>query len=142
MDRRVDEAIEVVALKYDYLPAAFRWRNRRLDVIDVERVWTIQQPAGKRLFRVRCSVGSFLLEQRLADGGWRLRRHPLILPLRTTRRLASPQFPLPRRQRRPAPRRQRQHNPLQRAIRLLMGTAERWPAQRRSEPWTPTAQRL
>jgi hypothetical protein len=96
------ERIKVVARSHSYFPAAFRWRGRRFDVIAVERCWTVQRPVARRMFRVRCAAGAFVLEQCLADDTWRVNRWPLFLLLPWPRPAAPARFPLPRSQRRPA----------------------------------------
>jgi hypothetical protein len=96
------ERIDVVARSYSYFPAAFRWRGRRYDVVTVEKCWTAQRPVARRMFRVRCAAGAFVLEQCLADDTWRVNRWPLVLLLPWPRPAAPARFSLPRSQRRPA----------------------------------------
>ena len=62
------EKIEMVATRYDYFPASFRWRGRRLDVQAVEKCWTRQQRQTQRLFRVRTEAGMFVLSFEPARG--------------------------------------------------------------------------
>ena len=48
------EKIEMVATRYDYFPASFRWRGRRLEVMAVEKCWTTQR---RQMPRVRPTSG-------------------------------------------------------------------------------------
>ena len=98
------EKIEMVATRYDYFPASFRWRDRRLDVQAVEKCWTTQRRQTRRMFRVRTEAGVFVLSFETADDAWRVRRWPLTYWLPRVRRDGAPRYPLPRRQRRPAGR--------------------------------------
>lgn len=98
------ERINLLARSHGYFPAAFRWRGRRFDVTAVEKCWTVQRPAVRRMFRVRCAAGSFVLEQCLADDTWQVSRWPLTLLLPWPKPTAPARFPLPRSQRRPTRR--------------------------------------
>lgn len=96
------EKIDMVATRYDYFPASFRWRGRRLDVDAVEKCWTTQRRQTRRMFRVRTEAGVFELAYEPARDCWRVRRWPLTYWLPRLHRLDTPRYPLPRRQRRPA----------------------------------------
>ena len=98
------EPVQLVAKTHGYFPASFRWRGRRFDVVAVEKCWTVSSPAVRRLFRVRCQAGWFILQQAVADDHWQVNRWPLTLWLPRLRRPAPPRFPLPRYQRRPVVR--------------------------------------
>jgi len=98
------ERINLLARSHGYFPAAFRWRGRRFDVTAVEKCWTVQRPAVRRMFRVRCAAGSFVLEQCVASDSLRVSRWPLALLLSWPKPAAPARFPLPRGQRRPAQR--------------------------------------
>jgi len=128
------ERINLLARSHGYFPAAFRWRGRRFDVTAVEKCWTVQRPAVRRMFRVRCAAGSFVLEQCLADDTWQVSRWPLTLLLPWPKPAAPARFPLPRSQRRPARR------PLVGQPRQIAAPA---PAQSdRRPPWTAASQPL
>ncbi|MEZ4767654.1 MAG: hypothetical protein R2844_04435 [Caldilineales bacterium] len=96
------EKIDMVATRYDYFPASFRWRGRRLDVTTVEKCWTSQRKQTLRQFRVRTEVGVFVVTFEPARAIWRVRRWPLTYWLPRLGRTDTPRYPLPRRQRRPA----------------------------------------
>ncbi|HSN77518.1 MAG TPA: hypothetical protein VL334_20800 [Anaerolineae bacterium] len=128
------ERINLLARSHGYFPAAFRWRDRRFDVTSVEKCWTVQRPAGRRMFRVRCAAGSFVLEQCVASDSWRVNRWPLTLLLPWPKPAAPARFPLPRSQRRPPQR------PLASQPSQLAAPA---PAQAERRPkWTTASQRL
>ncbi len=95
------EGISLLARSHGYFPSAFRWRGRRFDVTAVEKCWTVQRPAMRRMFRVRCAAGSFVLEQCVASDTWQVSRWPLALLLSWPAPSAPARFPLPRSQRRP-----------------------------------------
>lgn len=133
------ETIEMLARRYDYFPASFRWRGRRFIVLAVEKCWTMAGQPARRLFRVRCADGCFTLEQTLAPGErqamahgeqWRVRRWPLRLWLRHPRRAAAPRYPLPRSRRRP----QTEGKP-------ALVAAQTSAAAQKERPWTPQLQR-
>jgi hypothetical protein len=94
------EAIEMVARRYGYLPASFRWRGQRFDVLAVEQCWTILGTLPRRRFQVRCAAGTFRLEQAVRSDSWRVTAWPLRLRLVLRQPLATPRYPLPRGQRR------------------------------------------
>lgn len=96
------EKIDMVATRYDYFPASFRWRGRRLEVMAVEKCWTTQRRQMLRQFRVRTEAGVFVLSCEPAKDVWRVRRWPLTYWLPWLRKGEAPRYPLPRRQRRPA----------------------------------------
>lgn len=96
-----NERINLLGRSHGYFPAAFRWRGRRFDVAAVEKCWMERRPAARRLFRVRCADGVFVLEQSMADDTWQVSRWPLALLLPRPKSGATARFPLPRRQRRP-----------------------------------------
>lgn len=97
------ERINLLARSHSYFPAAFRWRGRRFDIIAVQKCWMVRRPVVRRMFRVRCAAGSFLLEQSVADDTWQVSRWPWALWLaRPVAAGPSARFPLPRGQRRPA----------------------------------------
>lgn len=132
------ETIEILARRYGYFPAAFRWRGRRFAVLTVEKCWTA---AGRRLFQVRCIDGSFLLEQTVAssDGSgaaeraqWRVKRWPLRLWLLRAQRAATPRYPLPRRLRRPL---------TYRRMASVLSAAASAPAPRKDRLWILQGQR-
>lgn len=126
-----EEAIELLARRYDYYPASFHWRGRRFDVVAVEKCWRLQQPVLCRMFRVRCQAGTFILEQRLATDGWYVRRWPLAFWLPRPQSGPAPRFPLPRRRRRlPSPSRL----PDRPAAPLVVASPPR-----RNRPWTVLA---
>lgn len=102
MFTRNGEKIEMAAIRYDYFPASFRWRGRRLDVTTVEKCWTAQGAPARRLFRVRTDAGVFVLSFTPAEDCWRVRRWPMTYWLPRPGRSDAPRYPLPRRQRRPA----------------------------------------
>lgn len=129
------EAIEMIARRYGYLPASFRWRGQRFDVLAVERCWTVQGVHTRRLFRVRCAAGSFRLEQAVAGDTWRVTAWPTSLRLALASQVAAPRYPLPRWQRRPQGRPGRV---AQMASRLPKREPE---VGGRSRTWTPTPQR-
>lgn len=97
-----NERINLLGRSHGYFPAAFRWRGRRFDVVAVEKCWMERRPVARRLFRVRCADGVFVLEQSIADDTWLVSRWPLALLLPRSKPGAAARFPLPRRQRRPA----------------------------------------
>jgi hypothetical protein len=128
------EAIEMVARRYGYLPASFRWRGQRFDVLDVERCWTIRGTHPWRLFSVRCAAGSFRLEQAVAGDTWRVTAWPIGLRLALGSQVAAPRYSLPRRQRRP------QRQPW-RVAQMASRLPRREPqASGRTRIWTPTPQ--
>lgn len=132
------ERIHLLARNHGYFPAAFRWRGRRFDVVKVERCWSGRGPAARRLFRVRCDAGNFVLEQCLASDGWRVTRWPLAFFLPRPQRTRPARFPLPRSQRRPArlaPSSQPRQLAAPAAARVALAPAER------STPWTAATQR-
>ena len=96
------ERINLLGRSHGYFPAAFRWRGRRFDVLAVEKCWMERRPAARRLFRVRCADGAFVLAQSMADDSWQVSRWPLTLLLPRPKAGAAARFPLPRSQRRPA----------------------------------------
>lgn len=96
------EQINLLGRSHGYFPAAFRWRGRRFDVLAVEKCWLERRPAARRLFRVRCADGVFVLAQSVGDDSWQLSRWPLTLLLPRPRSGSAARFPLPRRRRRPA----------------------------------------
>ncbi len=96
------ERISLLARSHGYFPAAFRWRGRRFEVSTVEKCWTVQRPSARRMFRVRCATGSFVLEQYVASDTWQVSRWPLALLLPWPRPATPARFPLPRSQRRPS----------------------------------------
>lgn len=102
MFSRNGEKIDMVATRYDYFPASFRWRGRRLDVLAVEKCWTRQRQQTLRLFRLRTEAGIFVISFEPAKDAWRVRRWPLTYWLPRAGRGDAPRYPLPRRQRRPA----------------------------------------
>ncbi len=133
------EQINLVARSHGYFPTAFRWRGRRFDVTSVEKCWTVQRPAVRRMFRVRCAAGAFVLEQCVASDAWRVTRWPLALLLPWPKPAAPVRFPLPRSQRRPS-HPTRAGRPLQ-----LAAPAQAQPANApvdRRPPWTAASQRL
>ncbi len=101
MQIRKREHVDMLARQYGYFPAAFRWRGRRFDVTAVDKCWTVQRPAARRLFRVRCAAGSFVLEQSVVDDSWQVSRWPWALFLLPSQPSQPARFPLPRSQRRP-----------------------------------------
>lgn len=130
------EAIEMVARRYGYLPASFRWRGQRFDVLAVEQCWTVQGTRPRRLFRVRCAAGSFRLEQAVGSDNWRVTAWPARLRLVLRQQVATPRYPLPRGQRR-----------MQVQPRWVAQMASRLPrrepkAGERSRTWIPTPQRM
>ncbi len=127
------EQIHLLARTHGYLPAAFRWRGRRFDVVAVEKCWTVQRPAVHRLFRVRCTAGSFVLEQCLASDTWQVTRWPLALLMPWTRPSRAVRFPLPRSQRRP-----RRLASAAQPARLEVKAASAQTARR--QPWTAASQ--
>lgn len=138
------EAIEMLARRYDYFPASFRWRGRRFEVIGVEKCWTVAGSPARRLFRVRCAAGRFTLEQILSpehtgqvtDGEqWRVKSSPLKLWLARSTRATSPRYPLPKSEQR-----------AQRRGKLALATVDHpaKPARKqvqRERVWTPIPQR-
>lgn len=102
MFAKYGEKIEMVATRYDYFPASFRWRGRRLDVEAVEKCWMTQRRQTRRLFRVRTEAGVFVLAFEPSNDHWQVRSWPLTHWLPRLRRPGAPRYPLPRRQRRPA----------------------------------------
>jgi hypothetical protein len=127
------ERISILARSHGYFPAAFRWRGRRFDVAAVEKCWMVQRPTVRRMFRVRCAAGAFVLEQCLADDTWRVDRWPLVLLLPWPKPAAPARFPLPRSQRRPA-RHALASQPRQLAAPAATQTNRR-------PPWTAASQR-
>lgn len=133
------ERINLLARSHDYFPAAFRWRGRRFDVIAVEKCWMERRPAARRLFRVRCTAGSFVLEQSIANDAWRVSRWPLALLLLRPQPGPEARFPLPRRQRRTA--RQAPSGQLAQITAPIQAPATAARGERRQQ-WTPASQRL
>ena len=132
------ERIDLLARSHGYFPSAFRWRGRRFDVTAVEKCWTVQRPAVRRMFRVHCAAGSFVLEQSVTSDAWRVTRWPLALLLPWPQPAAPARFPLPRSQRRPS-QQSRASRPLQ-----LAAPAQAQPAQAqidRRPSWTAASQR-
>lgn len=133
------EHISLLARSHGYFPAAFRWRGRRFDVIEVEKCWMERRPAARRLFRVRCAAGSFVLEQSVASDAWQVSRWPLKQFLALPRSGPEARFPLPRRQRRPA-----RPAPAGQLVQLA-APAQTHPAAAqagRRQSWMPASQRL
>lgn len=95
------ERIDCLARTHDYFPAVFRWRGRRFEVLTVEKCWTSKPSTAKRLFRVRCAEGSFVLEYTVATELWQVSEWPLTLWLPWSKSATPARFPLPRSQRRP-----------------------------------------
>lgn len=104
MQIQKSESIQLVAKTHNYFPASFRWRGQRFDVLAVEKCWAAPGAAVRRTFRVRCQAGRFVLRQTVDGDLWEIVRWPLTLWLPRLRRQASPRFPLPKHQRRPATR--------------------------------------
>jgi hypothetical protein len=73
------ERIHLLARSHSYFPAAFRWRGRRFDILAVQKCWMVRRPVARRMFRVRCAAGNFLLEQSVADDSWQVSRWPWAL---------------------------------------------------------------
>lgn len=133
------ETIEMLTRRYGYFPASFRWRGRRFAVLAVEKCWTQAGQPTRRLFRVRCTDGSFTLEQTLPQGKehaaasreqWRVKRWPLRMWLIRPHRASAPRYPLPRSRRRP----QAQGKP-------VLVAAKTTTAAQKERPWTPQLQR-
>lgn len=133
------ERISLLARSHGYFPAAFRWRGRRFDVIAVEKCWVERRPAARRMFRVRCMAGRFVLEQSVASDGWQVSRWPLMLFLSLPRSGPEARFPLPRGQRRPV--RRAPAAPLVQLAAPAQAHAAAAQGERRL-PWTPASQRL
>lgn len=133
------ERISLLARSHGYFPAAFRWRGRRFEVIAVQKCWVERRPVGRRMFRVRCAAGNFVLEQSMADDTWQVRRWPLALILPWPKTSPAARFPLPRSQRRAA-RQSPVGQPVQAAARAH-APAPAAQGERRL-PWTPASQRL
>jgi hypothetical protein len=77
--RFYDEAVELLGLRFNYLPQLFRWRGRFHEVEAVERCWTVARGRRgdgiqRRYFRVQCGDGSYELYQDLVMGTWHVRR--------------------------------------------------------------------
>jgi hypothetical protein len=69
-----DEAVEMIVLRFGFLPHRFRWRGRCCEVEALEECWTeVGRQEAERHFRVQCSAGTLVLLQNLATGVWRLR---------------------------------------------------------------------
>jgi hypothetical protein len=133
-----NERISLLARSHGYFPTAFRWRGRRFDVIAVEKCWMERRPAARRMFRVRCAAGSFVLEQSVANDAWWVSRRPLALLL-WPHSGPEARFPLPRRQRRPA-----RQAPAGRLAQLAAPAQVHAAAAQdeRRQSWTPASQRL
>lgn len=96
-----NERIYCLARTHDYFPAVFRWRGRRFEVMTVEKCWTSKSSTARRLFRVRCAEGSFVLEHAVDSDLWQVSEWPLTLLLPWSKSMTPARFPLPRGQRRP-----------------------------------------
>jgi hypothetical protein len=88
-----DEPVEMISLRFRYLPYLLRWRGERLEVEAVERTWTVsshwgRQRKGRRYFRVSCSVGFLEIYHDLWANTWHLRRANLAPARLPVRRLA------------------------------------------------------
>jgi hypothetical protein len=125
------EPVQLVARTHGYFPASFRWRGRRFDVLVVEKCWIVSDPAVRRLFRVRCQAGRFVLQQTVDREQWQVNRRPLALWLPRVYHPAPPRFPLPRHQRRPVVKTRAQDV----APTGQQGTQTR--SSRPASPWSP-----
>ena len=77
-----DEAVELVARRFQYFPRVFRWRGCRYEVETMKRSWTVsrrgrRRRVERRYFEVHCAEGAFEIYQDLTTGGWHLRRAKL-----------------------------------------------------------------
>lgn len=84
-----DEAVEMLELRFQYLPCCFRWRGHRFRAEAVMAVWVKRKrpwhrQGGRRFFQVRCAEGDLELYQDLRTGAWFLRRAKL-LPIKVVR---------------------------------------------------------
>jgi hypothetical protein len=79
MNKRA-ESIDMVAMRFGYYPGRFRWLHREIEVVRVERVWTVRRqwprPVRERVYAVRCAQGSFELCHDLLRNVWRIVRAP------------------------------------------------------------------
>jgi hypothetical protein len=81
--KEYDEAVEMIDLRYRFLPRLFRWRGQVHNVEWVERNWTqsqrrAKQRAERRFFRVRCASTALELYQDLRSGTWHVHRARLL----------------------------------------------------------------
>ena len=77
-----NESVEMLGLRYQFLPQLFRWHGRFHHVDSVERCWTVSRRRRgghhqRRYFQVQCGDGVFELYQDLVAGTWHLRRSRL-----------------------------------------------------------------
>jgi hypothetical protein len=84
-----DEAIEMIEMRFRYLPHRFRWRGKYYRVHTVERSWTTSRRGrDRRYFRVQCGDGILDLYQDLRAATWHLRRRrPAEVRLSPARRI-------------------------------------------------------
>ena len=78
-----EEAIDVMQVRWRYLPAVFRWRGRRYQVDAVDRSWVVpavgwRRRHDRRFFQARCGEGLYEIYQDLQAGTWHLRRARLL----------------------------------------------------------------
>lgn len=84
-----DEAVDMLGLRYRYLPHSFRWRGQRFTVQAVDRIWTVsRRHVQRRFYQVHCGDGVYELYHDLRDNTWHLRRGRLApAPVGAARRI-------------------------------------------------------
>lgn len=81
-----DDSIQMIDMRFQFLPDFFRWRGRCYHVESIDRCWTVSRRrwrhrTERRYFQVQSSGGTFELFQDLKSGTWHLRR-AILLPAR------------------------------------------------------------
>lgn len=80
--KNYDEAVEMIDLRFQFLPRLFRWRGQIYNVESVENSWTQSRRRGKhrterRFFRVQCASTTLELYQDLRSSTWHVHRAQL-----------------------------------------------------------------
>ena len=87
MNKRA-EGIDMLAMRLGYYPRRFRWLRREIEVLRVERVWTVRRQwprlVRRRMYAVHSAQGPFELCHDLTRDVWTIVRAP------------APDAPLPR----------------------------------------------
>jgi hypothetical protein len=74
-----DESVDMVEMRYRFLPSLFRWRGRLYRVELVEGTWDVSRrilgnPRQRRYYQVQAAGSTFEIFQDLLRGTWHLRR--------------------------------------------------------------------
>ena len=74
-----DDPLEMLEMRYRFLPSLFRWRGRHFRVEVVEDTWDVTRrhwhsPRRRRYYQVQAAGSTFEIFQDLLRGTWHLRR--------------------------------------------------------------------